>query len=393
MSKMNKLLIGLFLLLPIVAVQAQDASILPEAAWTTTTGELWLASRGLEPLQLAEAGACCAVFSPGGTRLAYVSTNTNGQSLVLLDTANPTHPLQTISSDSFPAGSLLGFLSWQGEDLLWLNTFTQPDRPDVKLLESNWGLWVIRVDTGRVTTISDQGRGGVAFPSPDGQVIAWVYPGRYQEIPAVISLYNSAGDQLGTYEFPAVSSGTHLPWLPHITWVEDTLWFALPDPDILYAFDSATPVSQLIELRLDGTTTVLGEAQIVYPAKVVWSPDGRQVAYITPAESASQNVVIKALESGEGTVIREQIPLGSEVLLWGDWLVVSLLGEGIILWSPDREYSVPDVFGVATTQTNGLVLAKRDQLVYWQDGDETLIARGISGLDMILAHGLLPIQK
>ncbi|HLA44285.1 MAG TPA: hypothetical protein VJZ27_12660, partial [Aggregatilineales bacterium] len=59
----------IFLLFSISIASAQNPT--PDIAWTVN-GELWLAGENLEARQIVTENACCAVFSPDGTRLAYL---------------------------------------------------------------------------------------------------------------------------------------------------------------------------------------------------------------------------------------------------------------------------------------------------------------------------------
>lgn len=358
---------------------------MPDIAWTTPRGELWLAGAGIAPFQVVETGACCAVFSPAGSRLAYLAAENNGQKLMIIDLSQPT-VAQAI--DALPPNALLGYLRWQDENRLWLNTFYQ--NPNANLLETDWSLWQVDAASGRVMPNTDK---GVAFPAPDGRRFAIVNPSVYGADPATLTIFSSNGLRLGKpYEYPAISSASHLAWLPNLHWgAEDTIHFALPAPDLVYAFEQI-PSTKLIAFQPSDGASVIGEIITPYPADVLWSPDGEQVAFLSPPDAAgSQRVIVHTIATGEEQILMTDAPLGSLLLEWNTWLLVNANGS-LHLWSPSQgSQTFTEVWGVTHSTDGGLALLMglpQGKIVHLEDGTQTTIADNLNPFPITLAGGI-----
>lgn len=270
MGRMKRLIfILLLLMLPLVS--AQDNPI-PSVAWIVE-GRLWL-----EGQQTTTPNACCALFSPQRTKLAYLETTETSQILHILEVSTQ-QPLLTLSAETFASNSRLGYLAWQNEDLLWLNTFEWTTSEGIYAPLARWDLWQVETATGSTTQVRQAGEGGIAIPSPDGTKFAVLNPGVYAAQFASVKLYDLSGTQLAFYEYPAVSSASEQAWFPNIHWRGDAVRFAVPDADLVYNTDPSTlPPTILLELS-PTQITVLGEIQVDFPADILWSPDGIQAAY------------------------------------------------------------------------------------------------------------------
>jgi hypothetical protein len=359
MNKINLLLAMLLLaaLLPRPS-QAQEAPPLPDVAWIQA-GQVWLAwsEAEVDPIALPAEGVSFALFSPQGTRLAYLE---NGTRLFILELADPVGSAQAISSDLWPAESLLGYLAWQGEDRLWFNSLQNPSNPNNagdNLLQTDWALWVWNAADGGVTPGSNQGRGGVAYPSPDGAWVAWVYPGVYGEIPTTITFYSALGDQTGEYQFPAVSSASHLAWLPEIAWAGDYIRLAVPDPDLVYTFQRPYPPTRLLEVQTDGTARELGQLEMAFPLTLAWSGDGAQLAYMTPNMLGDgADLFIFQAEAGLQTQPLSRLALGSDVIFLRQHLFINELGQQVYIWREDTYQMLYSVWGIAQSRSGDYVI-------------------------------------
>jgi len=346
---------------------------LPDVAWTSTSGALWLAGWGMEPVQIASAGACCAVWSPGGTRLAYVVDD--GQTLNILDAASRT--TQRIPRDMLPDGSLLGFIHWQDDHTLWLNTLQNPQLRGGSLLESNWDLWQVDIENQRINKFPTQ---GIAYPAPASDHVLIVDPGHYQEQEAVARLYNTAGDLLHHFDYAATSSGSHLSQAPHVQWVGDAVHVVVPAPDLLYNPDQ---MSRLVRMTPQAGAETQGEINVVFPAQAFWSPTAEQIAYINPQAA----LIVRNLADGTEQTIADGLPIGTVILGWRDALLFNVPDKGLHFWSVEAgiEALVPDVLGVSYAQTGELILLKLDAVVMLQNNIEVPLAQNISGFDLFLA--------
>src|SRR5262245_59597220 len=79
--------LAFLILTPIAASQEENPP--PDIAWINIAQELWLASIETEPQLAATHATHYPLFSPAGTRLAYLSEEGTRDRLFILNVANP----------------------------------------------------------------------------------------------------------------------------------------------------------------------------------------------------------------------------------------------------------------------------------------------------------------
>jgi WD40 repeat protein len=360
-------------------VTSQEENQLHDIAWINTAQELWLAGIEAEPMLVATNATHYPLFSPAGTHLAYLSEEGARDRLFILNVAVPE---EVIEVTGLPSESGLTYLQWQDENSLWLNTYQKANLPEAAFSSTDWDLWHISLDPLTVEPVIDQR--GAAFPSPDGTKTAILYPGRYGEIPGSISILDSERNLLGSMEFPAISSGTYLDYLPPLVWHEDGLRVALPNPDLIYNSSEPLP-TRLIEFNPTDGQIELGEVtfQALY-WHFVWSPDGTQIAYLDPQQD--NTVIIRDLSSGEQTSL-DSLGSSGRLYHWQKYLIYANL-ELNRAWQPDGttlESRQGELFGLAYTRNGKLLIQTAagisffggEQLLTNATGDILFMAAGI----------------
>lgn len=360
------------LVLPLTALAQQ----MPAAAWIVD-GSLWV-----NGLQVTESNACCALFSPSRTHLAYLETTDTQQNLIILDTANPQQPLLTLSADSFAPHSRLGHLAWQNDSLLWLNTFEWQPSEGLFAPLARWDLWQVDISSGSLTAFKQAGEGGAAVPSPDGTKVAVIHPGSYMTQFASIRIFDVNGEQLAFYEYPAVSGGSEQAWLPTLRWVGEGVRFAVPDADLIYSTDTLPP-TLLMELSPAGVKA-LGEIQVDFPAAVVWSPDGNQAAYTRrkAPDALETTSLVWNISSGQETEIFAAQAFVS-LVAWEDALIFYLPESGeLVFWSGELQVIENVLDFVSLGGNTGLLIQgdyEQAQILYLDNGTLTPITQ-VAGL-------------
>jgi hypothetical protein len=363
---------------------AQDAEPLPDIAWTTSNGELWLAGADMEPVMVADDGACCAVFSQEGSRLAYIATALLSAPLMVLDLNDPTAPrLVRPDEEGEPI-----YFRWGDENTIFFNTVLPLSERGGMLSFDDLPLWRADMTSGEVTPFPAN---GIAYPNPRGDLVAVVDPGIYNETPMTMTFLRPDGEILSSHQHASVSSGSHLGWVAEPYWSDsgNSVRYAVPDPDLVYTvFGEAHPPTQLYEAFSQGDDPVLlGEIIMPFPAEVVWSPDGSQAAYVPPLNDASQqNIMVMTVPDGESVAVLDDVEIPVFVLRWRDALAISNPSEGVILWTPDSTVEIGDVLGVTAHPSGGWVLLKRDGTIsLYLDGEEQIIASDIDAFGVTLA--------
>lgn len=359
-----------FSLVLMPTAQAQNS---PPTAWMID-GSLWVSGQ-----QIADANTCCALFSPSRSHLAYLETTDTQQTLIVLDVASPQQPLLTLPAEAVAPGSRLGYLAWQNDTLLWLNTFewTGEYAPLAR-----WDLWQVDVTTGNLTAFKQSGEGGVAVPSPDGTKFALAHPGTYAAEFASIKIFDVSGAELAYYEYPAISSGSELAWLPVLQWVDESVRFAVPDANLVYSTESLPP-TMLMELAPAGVRA-LGEIRADFPANVLWSPDGTQAAY-TRRKAAdaleTTSFVWNIIEQAETEIFSAQAFVS--LISWDAALVFYLPESGeLVFWAGQLQvYENVRDFVSLGDGTSWLVQGDYEhaQILYLDNGQLTPLAE-VTGL-------------
>lgn len=316
---------------------------------------VWIQDGNLYAPDLIYEDVASALLSPTGERVAVQQ---NDGTLVILNLTDDTAPY-TIEV------GLAGNLRWQDDDILYFNTFTVDETSN--LLTPNWDIWRVDAATQSVEQIRLANEGGAVFPA-DNNRLAWVDPGEYGASDAVVTLENGQ-----TYAYPAVSSGSHLDWIPALAWVGEAVRFPVPDPDLVYAITDL-PETQLINLNVDGSADVLTTIQVDYPARVIWSPDGRYAAYtsqgvltVWDSQTDSTQAVVEATRST------------LQLIDWRDALVYYLSdADRLVFWQPDLGlvYETNNVEDLASALPGWLLVrssANSRELVYLEAGNETIV--------------------
>lgn len=391
MSKITliKTLCLLFLTAGILSVHAQtEPNENPyNIAWTSE-GQLWIAGREGDPIQLEAEGSCCAVFTADASRLAYVIEDEQGARVFVRDV--PYDPAaEPLIIDNF-GDVILAYLRWDGLNHIWLNSVAKPSRPDAMILADELALWRLDLQGGSAELVHEN---AIAYPAPDGRY-AILQPGVYEDEsqPARLSLYDANGLQIGGFDYPAVSSGSHLSWLPEIGWTDEGLLIAIPPPDLVYT-GPVKSVGFFSYNPQDGLQLLAESIFLPFPAQVLWSPDGAYAVYHDPRHGLSILTVANAewhlTETlGEGSAL---LAFDSEYIIQSDSLDDR---SRVILWSPENtgSYRLEDVWGIARSGADeyAILLAGGQQIDIWQPqrGLRQVLVENIVGFDTVLAGGI-----
>jgi hypothetical protein len=268
--------------------------------------------------------------------------------------------------EPLPPGLLPAYLAWGGEDTLWFSTL----RLQAGMLQAEGGIW--RIDLGQPTPTMESfpDFAGVAFPSPDGRWLAILQTGVYEQTPARLTFYtpDDLSQALASFEFPEVSSASHLPWIPDARWFGDELRFSLPQADAVY---SDRPKADLLGFSLDGGRVAYGQIESPFPAEVIWSNEGDQVAYLSlPDDQNQQALLTRNLLTGAEETIAPGLEIGARPLLWHNDLLYLSADQSLIgLQSGELE----SVWGLAPTLEGEPLILQGSPSGQIRQGGEVLI--------------------
>ncbi len=146
----------------------------------------------------------------------------------------------------------------------------------------NDDLHVVDADSSTVRTLLPPGRGGEFHVSPDGQLVAIVTSGDYDQRPGGISLVSLNGDARlsDLVSYPSILTYSEYAYYPEPRWSPDSsfLRVAIPSPETL-APDAR---STLWEIQADGSSVrelVTVENEPLFGG-VSFSPDLQRIAYL-----------------------------------------------------------------------------------------------------------------
>lgn len=361
-----KILATLFLLSRVLSsyAQTEPSENLYSIAWTSE-GQLWIAGLANDPIQLEAAGACCAVFTADAAHLAYILEDGEAARLAVRDAPYDPNAAPLIIDDF--GDVILANLRWDGLNHIWLNSVAKPSRPDAMILADELALWRLDLETGSAEFFHEN---AVAYPAPDGRY-AILQPGLYEDEnqPARLSLYDADGVQIGGFAYPAVSSGSHLSWLPEIGWTDEGLLIAIPPPDLAYQIENYAP-TRLYAYSPQVGQQFLGEASLRFPAEVLWSPDGTYAAYIAWDAEQNQALIVRELASGaEQTILNELAGFGGLIAWDRQYLIFNAGDERVGLWSAERESTLwfEGVWDISRTAQGGYAVVterNREIIIY-----------------------------
>jgi len=313
----------------------------------------------------------------------YLLGDLDSAQFMVLDLANPTEPR---AIDDLPPGEFPTRIAWGDENTLYFNVLRRSERDDSPLWAFDPALLRADVESGAVTSFPAN---GVAFPNSTGRLIAVVDPGVYEESPSVFVALNADGELLADHEQPAISSASHNGWVTPIHWrTEVFASYALAHPDAAYTeLGTEPPPTQLFDAFIAGDLPgFLGEIITPFPTRVIWSPDGTQVAYLSPPDENSLSDVMMLTLDDEPTVLMEDLPYGATLQNWQNELAVYHPERGLILWTPEDIAEVEGVLGVTAHPSGGWVLQKTDDTItLYLDGEEQVIASDVQAFDVTLA--------
>jgi hypothetical protein len=300
---------------PIANPTTAQESTFPPVLWLQND-QLWL-----NDTPLIDANVLTASLSPDGSRIAYLTIpdETQPMTLVLYDIASAT-PLATLSAEALPPFEdfALQFAQphWVDNTTVIFTTLAALGGPGgVFPLADMWRFG----SSGTSEQLRERGAGGYITLSPDRNRVALVRAGEYQdpEQLAVVEIVDTTtfGPLTEPYAFPAVASGTEIPYIPPVRWSADgaTLAFAVPDPDLVYTpLDNDAPVtSQLCQMT---TADVQCESVVLgFPARPVWSADLARVAYHREVAINTWEMVV---QRGDAQTVLPPTTSLPEPLLW-----------------------------------------------------------------------------
>lgn len=182
------------------------------------------------------------------------------------------------------ATGLMFNVNWVNPTTLYFNTYEVTGQ---NLGDTNDDLWRVDIITGELRLMFPPTMGGLVFPSPDASLLAVITPGVYQETDVTITLTDTRPrpeiEPRVIFSFPAVSTGSELPFYPSMTWLDErTIWMEIPDPDLIYQLGDDVQPTQLWEIDvLTGETTNIGEVITSYFERPGLSPDRTRIIWTT----------------------------------------------------------------------------------------------------------------
>ncbi|MEQ8677682.1 MAG: hypothetical protein RLP44_04270 [Aggregatilineales bacterium] len=277
-----------------------------------------------------------ALLSPSGMQIAIVRVD---QALSVMNIGT----LEGADEQEINVGQSLNEreinqLIWEGENTLFFNTSLAGQ--DLNAAPQN-DLYRVDVTSGEAELLLSAGAGGnfaLNTFSDDQSVLAIIQPGVYGESDGQMSVYMpDSGEKRDLLTFPAVATGTHLPFYPMPQWVDaNTFLVVIPDPDQLYHEAEAdfAPVS-LWRLTLEGEATLIGTIRASLFGLPLGSPDGSKIAYLRRdlvQQGANRYELVIADTSGGNPRVVDSGDVGVFSLLqWLDDTRFAYVNEGLRL--------------------------------------------------------------
>lgn len=259
---------------------AEDSFSHVQVTWETDSAlNLWLPDGDTSTLIEGDGEIIRLLFSPSGMQIAFVQqANSTEQSVWVIDVNGEN--ARNLTTNIAESQQQIGQLIWADDATLYFNTLIA--EAGLNTSPQN-DLYRAHAASGESRLILSAGEGGNFSLSPDGERLAIVYPGTYNENDGHISLYDlDSGDTQSLLTFRGVATGTHQPFYPTPQWIDETtLYVAIPDPDQLYheAEDDAPPV-QLWRLSVNEESEQIGTIRASLFGLPAWSPDGQQMVFL-----------------------------------------------------------------------------------------------------------------
>ena len=303
-------------------------------------GDVWYWEEGQSPLQLTNQGdAYLVALSDDASQVAYGrlidygirelwAVNSDGsENRVLVDRA--AFKKMTIYPDDLTGAPLQ--LDWlPGTDLVVFNTRIILDGP---WMVPKHELRTVNAISRTMTVLADIDNGGEFYVSPDASRIAMVLPDK-------ISLVNPDGSGLQELDsFSHVDTGSEWWYYPPLAWTLDSAAVRAIIPPQNPMFDTDQP-TRIVHLAVNGSSPRVVSEVLTIPvlfADSILSPDGRQLAYITPGSSGDPGSGIlfyASADGGEGKSYDE-----GQITLYA--------------WSPDNRHLIYNVNGLSQDRKYG----------------------------------------
>lgn len=398
---------------------------------------VWAIEPGAPPRRLATVeGAQAPLIAPSRAWVTYetwrdVTATEQALWLVPFAGGEPRRVLETGQLPQDDEASEMGFQRWIAQ-VQWV-----PGTDDLLFATSEYnthqGLWTLDAATGAIhqcLTIAD---GGAFEVSPDGQWVAFSRTGWETRTDASISAVRVDGtDAHVLLRYPRVSTDSDFVvyaapmWLPdsrHLvvaTLAADTDGLAPANPPVGVVLHRLSLDGPAVELgRLPSDVEVNATSWYEPNFRGIWSPDGRQLAYVVPSRAVPAAVATDSLATA--------YPPPPNPSDWSDLVVASADGSGahavasaatLIFagWDPDgtvrfsgdgkawvggaapsdRPVPVPGLAwwnrARAVGRGHWLILSDEpgsapgdDLVLVREDGTRTLLAGGVRGYDLALS--------
>lgn len=342
----------LFLLFILAACSGGDTSPTTTPNLRVTwveAGTIFIWSGDETPSMIETQDATRAFSSPDGLYIAYTTTDDR------LHIITPTGET-VLQTDAYPIIQQVG---WGNDNTLYFNT---AERTELGLTPRH-DFYRAALESGDVEAIAPGGR--FSF-NPDRSRMIVINPGRYGEIDAGIYALNPARELL---RFPAVASGTHTPFYPHIQWqAEDRFIVAIPEPDAIYSTNPAQPPAvTLWDINLTGE--VRQTAAIPADYYGLPSQSGDTIVYLQ--RSGSGHDLYTATSDGS-SASRYDTDVAAIPIQWIGEQFVYVKTDGYWLGQPGKAPQHWIGFAPSLLSTPGIT---GDAIVYTAINDTTLELR------------------
>lgn len=268
-------------------------------AWVDN-GDVWVWRAKDNTFTKYTAGSASQPYiSPDGRYIAFTTDSPSGLWLITPDSPTPIEvvPNSTLAEND-PQFMYINNVLWGHNNILYFSTFFSSQAASARFID----FWSVDALNQTYKQVFGVGEGGVFTLSPNGEYIAFIQPGIYDDLDATLRIMDAASlSVVNTFNYPAVSSASNTEFIPHVSWQTDSqsLKVGIPDKDLVYADDTA--LTTLWQFGIDGSQTQLNTLQASFFTVPQWSDDGAYMFYMRHKGAISENLYELMIAEGDGS--------------------------------------------------------------------------------------------